>query len=718
MLALTAQVFTDKPFAAESQSDKMLAGLIQRHYYDTALDYLETVRNSCRFSDTEKKLVDYKIATVHFDAIASGKNPLGADIHLTESKKFLRKFLNDNLEDLNASRDETKYIFDANSLLGKLLFEEARSYSNHANLPNTNPTQKEPLLQLARERAEEAIITFQVAEKIAYDAAKELQSDPTVKSDADKLALREATYTNLVETRYRIALAIAEQARCFDPTSKEYRTGLLDAANRFRDITVKYKNFGVSFDAKLHEAKARRDLGNLSETRALLQELAVLPTSNPIFKPILNSTLEMMLELNLREPLTENLNDSVSRIENWLKTTPQPEQKNTENARINFLAAKTYLLIAKSQKTTKPPQTAQADKTQRTAAALLANIPNGSEFSAEAKKLSASFDENFLTENKSHDTATNGTTSNNTDADADENDTVNALRLKIAKEDLHLGNYENAVVVGEFLAKHYSGTSDGLRGAELALQGIRQLFAEAVNTDNKDTYENNLANLSWLQNRALDLSDLISSHWRQLPIFNESETLLHDIQNAIEFSDSTSGAAAGKNSNAAEHEVQQKQDAQKLFSQAVTLRNEGNPAESLKILTELLHESENRLDVQLEAAKTLQTLGETDEKYYELAITGDAIKPNGQPLIWGWNRLISKTASAPDRFKSIYYESNLNKITCRILLADKLTGKAAADMKAGAEQDLRRLEKLRPDLGGPDFAEKFKLLREEISRKE
>ncbi|MGL6225288.1 MAG: hypothetical protein ACRC10_01525 [Thermoguttaceae bacterium] len=213
------------------------------------------------------------------------------------------------------------------------------------------------------------------AEEGAYKTAKELKYDPQTRNDAVKRAKRDRAYAELLESRIQLARVFWEQSKSVSPESPEYKAGLAESAEKFHDLAVKYRNFPASLESKLYEAQVLFELGQFKEVRQLLGELTILPRSNEFFETILDESLCLILSINLLEPTVLHLADSCQRIEFWLESINKGEQDEPKNSRINFLAGKTYLNVAKQ---TRGSESRAAKRTARKF--LIAVAPESPEY--------------------------------------------------------------------------------------------------------------------------------------------------------------------------------------------------------------------------------------------------------------------------------------------------------------------------------------------------
>ncbi len=148
---------------------------------------------------------------------------------------------------------------------------------------------------------------------------------------------------------------------------------------------------------------------------------------------------------------------------------------------------------------------------------------------------------------------------------------------------------------------------------------------------------------------------------------------------------------------------------------AACLRAMGKHKESLALLVGALKERETRVDVQMEAARTLQDWARADDKpeLYLSAILGQQIE--GRYLVWGWNGIANRVASR-EEYRAIFHEARYNIALCRTRLAQAKTGTERAELLKQAELDITRTYQLYPKMGGPEWFEKYDALLKAIRK--
>lgn len=141
------------------------------------------------------------------------------------------------------------------------------------------------------------------------------------------------------------------------------------------------------------------------------------------------------------------------------------------------------------------------------------------------------------------------------------------------------------------------------------------------------------------------------------------------------------------------------------------LRGAGAYEKAFSQLGKLLDERPTNVELQFEAARTLQAAGRKNPTYFAQAIVGGIPNAQGRSRAWGWNGLVNKLARASatnPRLAPAFYDACFEKTRCRYLDARRATDPAEREKKVrDAETELERLRQVRPDLGGAATFAKF-----------
>jgi hypothetical protein len=153
-------------------------------------------------------------------------------------------------------------------------------------------------------------------------------------------------------------------------------------------------------------------------------------------------------------------------------------------------------------------------------------------------------------------------------------------------------------------------------------------------------------------------------------------------------------------------------------------RLRGNYQESIEKYKEVLQANNAMVDVQEEAARTLQAWGDSGAKgKHELAMLGDGVdaKSRGK-IIWGWGKLSQVLAGKP-QFDKLFFDARYELSVC--MYKTGLAQTDAAKKKQYLEKaktELERTALLYPELGGAENKKRYenllRLLQKELGQPE
>ena len=125
----------------------------------------------------------------------------------------------------------------------------------------------------------------------------------------------------------------------------------------------------------------------------------------------------------------------------------------------------------------------------------------------------------------------------------------------------------------------------------------------------------------------------------------------------------------------------------------MTLRQLGKFEQSISMFADLLREK-RFLNIQIEAAKTLQRWGESGKATaFEEAIVGSQPGSDGRNLIWGWGR-IAKLVAKHEKNRDTFHDARYNTALCRYKLAKTLSGSQKTAMFKRAKSDITSTQQL------------------------
>ncbi len=514
---------------------KMLRGLkTERKYYDTALEYLEWMKNSPLATPALKKQFDYQVAEVHLDAMENNAMFLPRPEHMKKCQEALERYLKDN--------PNGEFAFDAISTQGRLLMEDGRNDLFRAEQDTTKESDRGPLREKARKSFEKAMPVFEKADAMATEQAKKIKAakaaNPSAVSDSDLYG----TYGRFLAGKILINLTKADIAKTYPKESKEFKEKMKGVAEAFAGLGKTYNEYSAGMDAKLYAAKAYKDLGDFKQARGILGELNVLQGDD--YMGIKTESLLMALEMNLAEKKPENYADSVSRARGWNDSASAVNKRSKDGQQIYLLGAKNFIAYAETIKDKKQ----DSDKAIRDANAFLRQIRPDSQYAKEAQEILRQIggaktdkgDPQSFAEAKefadddwkdfviAFNTMQEAKTADQKKKAKDELDKVgqtcllsfnrainmreegtpisevNAIRGNLYRVYWFQGKSLEAAILADYLAQRYSGEPDADKSAETAIKLYRQVFVE----DKRAGHD-----ASGIANRLLRLSDFIMKRW-------------------------------------------------------------------------------------------------------------------------------------------------------------------------------------------------------------
>lgn len=256
-------VLTSQSWAAEPYLE-FVEGLRQREYFDTAMDYLETVGARPDLPPEIKAVIPFEKAATLIQFSKVQRNPEAANATLSRAQAFLEEFLKANPDHPKAAKANS----DAANVLvgkGKVALLQARSPSN-AN-------KREEFLNVAKGHFEQARKLFQDA-ATKYD--KQWQAfgafvDPV--KEAEKFEAKNETERMKVRAELDVAIVLYEEAQSFEKDNPKYQETLKEAANRFELIHQKHRSQVAGLYARMYQGKCFEEQGDLQKALGLYNEL-------------------------------------------------------------------------------------------------------------------------------------------------------------------------------------------------------------------------------------------------------------------------------------------------------------------------------------------------------------------------------------------------------------------------------------------------------------
>ena len=250
---------------AEDPVQEFLAGLRQRQYFDTALEYLDVAQQRSELSAAIRDLIDLERAKTLQAMGTSSRVPEDRDLYLQQAKEALQKFT-------SAHSNHPQAAF-ANSMLGELLLERARTLI--WQMEGAESPDKRTEYQLAaRKLIDEGQVIYQTSNdqyKIALETFPRGFIDMT-KDEEKYNARREADFKyqrawfNLIRCTY-------ERGLTFDKGTEERKNTLTAAVSLFEDLHSHYREEVVGLHSRLMMGKCFQEQSDFSRALGIYNEM-------------------------------------------------------------------------------------------------------------------------------------------------------------------------------------------------------------------------------------------------------------------------------------------------------------------------------------------------------------------------------------------------------------------------------------------------------------
>jgi cellulose synthase operon protein C len=324
-----------RPLLAREASQEFLDGLRQRGYFDTARDYLETIRTSPLVDKAFAEVIDYEIgATLVTQARLV---PLvDREKRLNEARSSFEKFLNDHpLHPLALS---------ATADLGNLLVERGRVRREQAGQLKRTPEQKQQFLTEARTLYRDAQRMFTTID--AQLAERRKQYKTVSKDDTQRIEERNQIYRAIMRTRLALASIVYETAQSYEPGSQEWKDNMAAAAAKFGDYYKTYQPRMGAYDARIEEARCQQQLGDYAQVMTILGEIVTKAETDEDFCRR-RSTGTLLAMQTCLLPQMKKYEDALNLYDYWEKNIGQRDEATPTALAIKYLAGEAALEYAR-----------------------------------------------------------------------------------------------------------------------------------------------------------------------------------------------------------------------------------------------------------------------------------------------------------------------------------------------------------------------------------
>lgn len=319
-----------------------LAGLRAREYYDTGLQYLDSLEKRSDLPAEIRQVIPYERAAFLSAQARELRDPAEQAKQLESARLLLTKFL--------ASGAKHPRIADANSDLGQLLLTRGRMQLLQLR-SSGNPAQRATLQKQARDDFTQARPVLETALKLykeKYDSFPK-QIDRSV--DKVGYEAREQAMGNFIKAQFDLGTCTFEEAHTYDVSNPEFKILLSRAAGEFEKIYQQFRTNGAGIHALLFQGKCFQEQGEFGKALGIFDQILKLQEETGRLRPLQDQARHLRL-VCLGDDKRPDLKGVKAEAEEWLKTASPAAKRGRSGLGIQWELAQALDKLAKDKETT------------------------------------------------------------------------------------------------------------------------------------------------------------------------------------------------------------------------------------------------------------------------------------------------------------------------------------------------------------------------------
>ena len=330
---LTGTLFFAAPpvFGAERYSDFYQA-LLQRGYYDTAVDYLESLRGKPNIPAEIADQLDFLIGKATLSMIRDA-SAAERPIYVNRCRELIERFLKEHPDHPQAQ--------EAGTALARIWLEDGR-----ANLDRINPSLSEaeqlPLRETARKNFEKAAPLLEKAVAQARARAKSVQDKPDAQNDPATAQI----YADFLGVLLESASLTAQTARTYPAGSEAYTKGLEAAKAKYDELYVKYQMYPAGCRARFEEAVIEQELGHIDQAKEMLAEIFSLPMQ-PSLYGLKTDAILLFDRISINDKKPDGWMEMLRQYNTWINAPSIPSRytDSADGLEIHLLTGRAALAL-------------------------------------------------------------------------------------------------------------------------------------------------------------------------------------------------------------------------------------------------------------------------------------------------------------------------------------------------------------------------------------
>lgn len=352
LLLLTLALFFPRQSQSEEPVRTFFDRLVNKRYYDVALDYLDQIEADPRApQDFKSEAQLHRARTVYRSTELVSPGP-ALDRRLEECSAAYAKFI--------AEQPNNPLHTEARLEMSRLL--RGRAFAKL----NVGKSAPEPKKAELTKQALEFLKTSSDQFVAVRDELKKKLEPLEAKSDnkatplsAEEFTLRNALRPQYMVTRSEVAESFEVLADALPPDSPERKPALQKAAAEFKEVASKYSKYDVGVLARVSEGRCLKKLGEFPAAIKILSEIIeASKVQGGIVKDAANRGLGLRALLESMDCWLDESQKAypaaIASAMPWINDMQPAEEKDSDWARLRYLTAVAHKKLADDAKAKNP----------------------------------------------------------------------------------------------------------------------------------------------------------------------------------------------------------------------------------------------------------------------------------------------------------------------------------------------------------------------------
>ncbi len=251
---------------ADEPCEEFLQALLEKRYFDVALDYLDEMESSELAGEVFQRRIPLLRVNVLLDETATLRDNQRVTDQLDRTQKILDEFI--------AASPPADLLAEAQEQRANIAMGRARRLLDRATSDRITIQQRDEYQTQARAFLTEAGDTFESIRTRLRDEIENFRIDPQDPNSASRLEQLQNDYVKIRLKSPRVTEQIADS---FGPGDPQYKQLLGEAADQYNELFEKYRTRLSGIDGRLGAARCYQKMGDATRALGYLLEVFDLP---------------------------------------------------------------------------------------------------------------------------------------------------------------------------------------------------------------------------------------------------------------------------------------------------------------------------------------------------------------------------------------------------------------------------------------------------------